>query len=421
MSNVENVIKNIDSIIDQSNVNLTSSFKYFIKENLIKSSSKKISFAINAEDLNIKVIPVIKVIESYSSVETLIKVEIFNDSVIKFSSINSKVFGDILFASKESFNFDNDYFTFVISSDKFLKFLSLINNGKIFITVDLSINTLTLTYNTLEVNLEIKNNDDFTNYERTLNSFSIISEYLKTHKLKQSLDFTNMIFSKHDEINKSKEIHANNDLIFSNSSYIGCSACKFDSFGTIDYVINSDNIKIISSIIPLFDSEFTKVYTTDRSLLLKDSHILFGLPIPKASIKELKDKVNSLSFDKANIFSVQLNRKNLIQSLTALSIFLKDLQEDLVSFTFLNNMLKISVKDLVTDRESFDTFIINYTGSEISIKLKFDTILKNLKYFINRELVDIEILKLNENVQGIRIKEDHLGCSFISFLLDNSF
>ena len=413
----------IETVLQTINTNEVNnnSFEYFIKENKICAIDSSLTFGLSIEQLNTKVIPIIKILESYSSIETLIKFELFDSGIIKFSALNGKVFSDILLKSKHSFVFNTgDYFSFVVSSDKFLKFISLLTSGNLKFILDLKIHTLTLQYNTLEINLELKQIDSFLNYEKTLTSKELISNKFDTLKIKQGLDFSNMIFSKHDEINKSKEININNNLIFSQNPYIGCSASKFDSFGNIDSIINNDNIKFLSTTLSILNPDITFLYKTDRSILIKDNDVLIGIPLPKMSIIELKNKVNDILFERQSKCRVQINRKNLIQSLTALSIFLKDLHEDLVSFVFVNNELKIMVKDLVTNRESFDTFPILYSGDLITIKLKFDSILKNLKYFNNRELVDIEVLILNENVQTIRISETHLGCTFTSCFLDNS-
>jgi len=412
---IENSLQNLDNLLLENNA---VNFTYNTKKDYTKSSLKSLDFTLPISHLNQKALQAVKILESFSSNETLVKFDLFRN-VIKVSALHTTMFADVLFKLQNPIEEikENEYFSFVIASDLFIKFISVINEGELNFSIDYSSQTLVLKFQTLLINLQLKAPSEFLDYESLLEKPELCSNIFSTDKIKNAIDFSNLIFSKAEETNKLKEINLSKELVFALTTQVGSSGVKFENFGEIDYVINHGLIKVFSQMLSLFKESDSKIFKTDKFIVFKDSNILFGTPIPVNSNKELKTKINKVSFEMDAISKVSVNRKTLIQSLTALSILLKDLQDDLVKFTFNNNTLKVSVIDQVTNKESFDTFTIIYSGPEKVVNLKFDNILKNLKFFINRELVDFEVIVLSNNSNGIRITETHLGVSYSTFFI----
>jgi len=397
-----------------------SDFSLNIKTNYSKSNTLKLDFNVDLAVLNQKALPMIKIVESYSSNGTLIKFDVFKNA-LKLSILNGNVFSDVLVPVKIDILQENEYITFLIESEKFTKFISFLSEGHIKFSVDLSSKTLGLSHANLLINLQIRANSEFMEYEHILQTAKIASDKLMIEKIKQSIDFCNLIFSKDDSKEEYKDINISDSLIFSRSDFIGSSCVKFSSFGALDHTINFNLIKIISQTLSLFKEAEVKMYKTDKFFIFKDTAILFAFPISNKSGLDIKDKIENLSFNIESKFNCSINRKQLIQTLSILSIFLRDLSDGLVNFTFSNQQLRVSVIDQVTERESFDTFSIDSNIPEsVSISLNFDSILKNLKYFINRENVDLEIIKLENSKLGIRIVEEFNSSKFVVFFVGNS-
>ena len=400
--------------------NCSDSFEYNYKQNLNLSKLNKFTFELSFLQLNLKAISTLKILEAYGQGTKLIKFEIFKKA-IKISSLSFDIFMDIKLPLENSISNleDTEYFQFVIDSEKFLRFISILNSGNIIFEVSLSEQSLILHYKDLTLNLVLESPVEFLDYEKYLNNIELISNEFHCENIKHGLDFCNLIFSKQEETSKMKQIQLSNNLIFSHTLTIGSSAVFYENFGNVEYTINHNLIKVFSQILPLFNGIETKIYKTTKHTIFKDSTILLGIPSPINSSIDLKPQMETVCFQMNNISKFSLNRKDLIQSLTALSIFLKDLQDDNVTLTFSKDTFKLSVIDQVTSKESFDKYSVEYAGKEISISLKFDSILKNLKFFANRELVDIEILELKNKVHGLRVVEEHNSVKYSSFFIDS--
>lgn len=395
-------------------------FDFNLKTNFVKSSLENFDFKLEFKQLSEKVLPVLRIFDSYAD-ENLIKFEIYKNC-IKISSSAFDIFSDIKIPLiNECVNLnDNEYFEFVLDSEKLLKFLNILSFGVIEFSVDLKDQSLVLRYKDLTLNLRLSISEEFFNYEKYFADRELISNEFHCDNIKNGLDFCNLIFSRNEEAAKIKQIQLSSNLIYAHTAYIGSSAVFYENFGNVEYSVSHSLIKIFSQILPIFKGSETKIYKTSQHTIFKDSNILLLIPSPVNSLKDLKSQIEKLSFGLEAINKFSLNRKDIIQSLTALSIFLRDPQEDPIKLVFENNTLRISVMDYLTSKESFDKFPIRYEGNKITVSLKFDSIMKNLKFFVNRDLVDLEVVSLEENINGIRVIEEHNGVKYSSFFISGS-
>ena len=397
-------------------------FSLNIKESYLKTDQTSIKFSVDAASMKSKVIPSIRAIDSYAVGETLVKIEIFQKS-IKFSTINYNLFADVVYDLDQNNRpgLGSDQFaSFVINSDKFLSFFSSISDGSVLFNVDLEQRLLELRLNDLTLNIYLKANSEFIDYENSIRDYSLISENVSVESIRRALDFSDLIFSRSEETNKTKEINISKDLIYAVSPLTGASCVSYEDFGSLDICLRHELIKVFPQILSILDKSHTKAFSTSKFLILKDSNVLFGTILMEQSHSGIKTSTKKKAIEDGSLSRIFVNRKNLTRSLSILAILLKDLQDDLVKFTFTHNQLKVSVTDQVTEKESYDLYKIDYEGEDCSLSVRFDSILNNLKFFGNREIVDLEICQVSDSIKALRIKELFNGLQFSSLLIDVS-
>ncbi len=393
-------------------------FKYNLKEDFIKSNLNEFSFKVDFQRLDAKAIPVLKVFSSYDG-QHLIKFTIFKDC-LKVSSLCHDIFSDVKVPIQEpilDLN-EKEFFEFVIDADKFLKYLAFINSGSLLFEVNLDERSLTIHYKNAVLNVRLYDIEEFLDYEKFIENRELLSNEFHCENIKNGLDFCNLIFSRHEETAKMKQIQLCNNLIYGTTPYIGSSAVFYENFGNVEYSISHNLIKIFSQILPIFEGKETKIYKTEKHTIFKDSGILFGIPSPLNTSIDIKDKIEKLTFTLGSMVKFSMNRRDLVQSLNFLSVSLRDKEEDFIKINFNKNLIKLSVEDHLTGKESFDEYPVRYEGKEITISLRYDSIMKNLRFFPNRELVDIEIVGVDETNFGIRIIEEHNGVKYSSFFIN---
>lgn len=399
-----------------------SDFTLNVKDSFTKTSLNQISFKLDVVSMKAKVVPAIRAIDSYALGETLLKIEVFNQAV-KFSTINYNLFADVLYELDSGNKTDlpaQEYMSFVLNSDKFLNFFSSVNEGTVLFNIDLTQRLLELKLNDLTLNLYLKANSEFVDYESSIKDHTVLSNKVSVDNIKKALDFCDLIFSKSEETNKTKEISISNDLIYTVSAFTGATCVSYSDFGSLDMCLRHELIKVFPSILSILSSDETKAFSTPKFLILKDATVMFGTILMDQSHAAIKESTKRKSIEDAPISKIFVNRKNLIRSLSTLSILLKDLQDDLVKFSFTHNQLKISVVDQITQKESYDLFKIDYEDADCELQVRFDSILSNLKFFGNREIVDIEISQVSESNKALRIREISNKLEFSSLLLDIS-